>query len=452
LIEQSGMVERDRAAQVGQFTAAAQGAHFDSGDGLRTAPDAHARLRLGRSGSVVVQSDTTIRLWRGGHRGFKLKVQTGDASVVAAEAPIEIETELGIAVLQAGSALRVHPSKRGQRYEVTMGRAILTAPDGQQTTLAAGESIGVDKAAEERGNVVPPASSAPDAATPPPAASADVLPTSAGPGDVSLGLTASATIFDPRPPTAVGVDVGATCPNGGELSLRGRKPIAIEQQQTLSLGPGAYDYKLACLDGQGRSAGAPLRGTLHVVRNPGTAQLLRSAPKNSIEADGRTYTIMFQNLLPVLEVRWPDAPPAPGYSLRAQLDNGKELRIELKQARYVFKAGVLPEGRHQLQFEVDGGARSKPTTVDLRYDNASPGASLRAPLVTGFEPGTTVHVAGVALPGSQVSVLGQRLSLDGQQRFSGDVQVPPGTQAIAVRIQHPRTGLRYYVRRARSGP
>ena len=458
MVEQTGQVQRDFAAEVGNFKAAEQGARFESGDGLRTRPSAHARLKLGRSGSVVVQSDTTIRLWRGGKRGFKLKVQTGDASVIAAESAIELETELGIAVLQAGSTLRVRPTKRGQRYEVTMGRAILTTPDGQQTTLSAGESIGVDKAAEEQGNVAPPADSAPDAAVPPPApepavAVAEALETSGGPGDVSVPLGGSVTIYDPRTPTQVNVDVAATCPSGSaELSVRGRKPVRVEQTQTLTLRAGSHDYRLSCLDGQGKTSGAPQRGTLHVIRNAGTAQLPRSAPKNSIETDGRTYTIMFQNLLPVLEVRWPSPPPAAAYALRAQLDNGRELRVELKQARHVFRGGALPEGRHQLQFEAAGGERSKSTTVDLRYDNAAPAASLRAPSPAGFDPGKRVHVAGIALPGSQVSVLGQNLKLDAQQRFSGDIQLPPGTQAIAVRIQHPRTGPRYYVRRARSAP
>ena len=72
--------------------------------------------------------------------------------------------------------------------------------------------------------------------------------------------------------------------------------------------------------------------------------------------------------------------------------------------------------------------------------------------MTGFEPGPTVHVAGIALPGSQVSVAGQQFALDAQQRFAGDVPLPSGVHAIAVRIQHPRTGVRYFVRRVRAAP
>jgi hypothetical protein len=152
-----------------------------------------------------------------------------------------------------------------------------------------------------------------------------------------------------------------------------------------------------------------------------------------------------------MHTRWPHAPEANAYALTAELDTGRELQVALKSPVHVFAAGTLPEGRHKLRFTADrpGAPRSKQTTVELRFDNASPSASLRAPPVAGFEPGSTVHVAGIALPGSQVSVLGQRFALDGQQRFAGDVAVPAGTRAIAVRIQHPRSGTRYYIRRAR---
>jgi hypothetical protein len=228
----------------------------------------------------------------------------------------------------------------------------------------------------------------------------------------------------------------------------------VAERETLLFSAGAHDYKLACLAEDGQPGPIQLRGTLHVVRNPGTSQLPRSAPKNSIDTDGRTYTIMFQNLLPMLEVRWPHAPEANAYSLSVELGTGRELQVAASKPVHVFSAGALPEGRHKLRFTADrpGAPRSKQTTVELRFDNAAPSASLRSPDVAGFEPGPSVHVAGIALPGSQVSVLGQRFTLDAQQRFAGDVAVPSGTRSIAVRIQHPRTGTRYYIRRVRSSP
>jgi hypothetical protein len=456
LIEETGAVQRDLAAHPGAFTSAAHGATFHSGDGLRTLEHSSARLKLADAGAVLVKSATTIRLWRGQNvHGVRLKVQTGDANVITERDTLEIETELGIAVLQPGSQLRVRPARRGQHYEVTVGHAILTSPDGQKT-LGPGEGIDLDMDAASHA-----ASSAarPDGVAPNEAAGVTmdepaVETITHGASDLVIALGASATIYDPKPPTAIAIDARASCPNGALLSMQGRPATPIETDQVMLLAPGAHDYKLICLDAQGRSTGQSTRGTLHVLHNPGTAQLPSSAPKNSIETDGRTYTIMFQNLLPVLEVRWARAPQAKAYTLTVQLASGRELRVSLDKPSHVFRAGALPEGRHELQFEADrpGAPHSPQTTIDLRYDNASPSASLRAPSSSGFEEGPIVHVAGLALPGSQVTVFGQHLALDAQQRFAGDVALPAGTRALAVRIQHPRTGVRYYLRRSKATP
>ena len=445
LVDRRGEVQRDYAKTAGRFEPAVERARFESGDALRTLDDATARLELPASGSVLVQSATTIRLWRGQRSGLKLNVQTGAAKVVAQEAALEIQTELGVAVLQAGSELRVRPAARGQRYDVTMGRAVLTTSDGQRLDLTQGESIGGAEPAADAGTPQP----APDAGAP-------QLTAAEGPsaaGDLQLAPGATAVIFDPAPPSRVELAIPESCRSGAQLSLRGQKPQRLQPQHALTLPAGTHDYHIACLSEAGVPGPNQWHGSLRVVKNPGTAQLPRSAPRNTLEADGRSYTVLFQNLLPVLEVRWPGAPQAPAYKLLVRLENGRELRRDLRAPVHVFPAGELPEGRHQLHFELASGAgRSRPTTIDLRFDNASPAASLKLPPAVGFEPGSSVKIAGIALPGAQVSVLGQRLPLDGQGRFAGEAPVPTGTQAIAVRIQHPRTGVRYYVRRVRSTP
>jgi hypothetical protein len=441
LVEHHGEVQRDRAASTGHFERAEDRASFLSGDALRTLAGSTARLQLPASGSVLVQSDTTIRLWRGARKALRLNVQTGLASVLAAKDALEIQTELGIAVLQAGSQLRVKPAHKGQRYEVTMGRAVLTTHDGKQLNLGPGEAIGADVAVEP----APAPAPAPAIAENAPGEAETGL---GGEGELQLAPGLSAAIYDPNPPTAVRFDVPASC-EGVVVTLRGHKPLPLTAADALRLGPGLHEYQLACTGANPQT----WRGALRVLKNPGTAQLPRSAPHNSIELDGRTYTILFQNLMPVLEVRWANAPSAASYELIAQLESGRELKLSERAPVHVFAAGALPEGRHQLQFQAAGGAqKSRLTTIDLRFDNASPSASLKSPPVSGFAPGSSVHVAGIALPGAQVSVLGERFSLDAQQRFTGDVPLPPGTKAIAVRIQHPRTGTRYYVRRARTSP
>ena len=451
LIEHNGAVQRDHAAQPGKFEPADNRARFVSGDALRTLENASARLQLPASGSVLVQSDTTIRLWRGKRTGVQVNVQTGVASVVAVKEPVSIQTALGLAVLQAGSELRVRPDQRGQRFEVKLGRASLTTAEGQELNFGPGESIGVD---EQLIPMTPPAVDpqltgvlGPDAGEP--EAAAEAAPAELS--DLELQPGASITIFDPAPPSRVRFTIPASCPHGARARMGG-KQIALSQTQALLLSGGKHDYQVACLDEAGEARSAQWRGSVRVVKNPGTARLPKSAPRNSIDVDGRSYTVLFQNIPPVLEVRWPSAPKANDYTLVVRLDGGKERRIGLREPRHVFAAGALPEGRHELSFDAAAAGRSRPTTITLRFDNASPTASLRLPPVAGFAPGDHVKVAGIALPGAQVSVLGERLPLDPQGRFAGDVPLAQGVSALAVRIHHPRTGTRYYVRRVKSSP
>jgi hypothetical protein len=307
---------------------------------------------------------------------------------------------------------------------------------------------------EELVPVTPPAvdpqltgAPSPDAGEP--EAAAEAAPAESS--DLELQPGASITIFDPTPPSRVRFSIPAACPHGARARMGGQQ-LPLSQTQALLLSGGRHDYQVACLDEAGEAKSAQWRGTVRVVKNPGTARLPKSAPRNSIDVDGRSYTVLFQNIPPVLEVQWPSAPKASEYTLIAKLDGGKERRVSLREPRHVFAAGALPEGRHELSFDAAAAGRSRPTTITLRFDNAAPTASLRLPPVAGFAPGEHVEVAGIALPGAQVSVFGKRLPLDPQGRFAGDVPVAEGSSALAVRIHHPRTGTRYYVRRVKPSP
>ena len=95
----------------------------------------------------------------------------------------------------------------------------------------------------------------------------------------------------------------------------------------------------------------------------------------------------------------------------------------------------------------DGG-RSKPTTLEIRFDNAAPKASVSKPRDGGFAPGDSVEVSGVALPGFQVSLPGGSLEVDAQSRFQGVVQTSAERPDVVLRIESPRSGVHYFVRRA----
>jgi hypothetical protein len=53
----------------------------------------------------------------------------------------------------------------------------------------------------------------------------------------------------------------------------------------------------------------------------------------------------------------------------------------------------------------------------------------------------------VTVEGAKVSLSGQPLAVDGHGRFRGEAAPVAGDDAVAVRLEHPRTGVHYYIRR-----
>jgi hypothetical protein len=56
-------------------------------------------------------------------------------------------------------------------------------------------------------------------------------------------------------------------------------------------------------------------------------------------------------------------------------------------------------------------------------------------------------VTGAALSRSSVRVGATEVPLDAHGRFSTDVVLDGDSDAIAIRVQHPATGVHYYLRR-----
>jgi hypothetical protein len=61
-----------------------------------------------------------------------------------------------------------------------------------------------------------------------------------------------------------------------------------------------------------------------------------------------------------------------------------------------------------------------------------------------------VSVEGVTIDGAKVSAGGQALAVDDHGRFRAEVAPLSGDEAVVVRLEHPRTGIHYYVRRPAS--
>jgi hypothetical protein len=205
-------------------------------------------------------------------------------------------------------------------------------------------------------------------------------------------------------------------------------------------------YRVRCITNDQIEETPAAKGTIRVIPDRGMAPIPKRAPKNTVDADGRRYTVLYQNLLPQLTFRWRD-PPTPDVVLK--ISGGKqEVAIPAPQAQIVLESGRLPEGRYQYWFEAVGDARirSPRTTLVIDFDNAAPTASLNQPPASGWTA-IPIPVAGVALEGWSVTVGGLPLSSDARLRFSGDVSPTGDEKAIAIRLVHPSRGVHYYLRR-----
>jgi hypothetical protein len=271
----------------------------------------------------------------------------------------------------------------------------------------------------------------------------------------------TATIHSLRVPTPVLVRVDPACGTGAYVEVaRGGRFLPVGLADTagdgaqatqgavvLSLGEGGHPYRVKCPD-EGAPGASATAGTFRIVRDSGAQRLPRTPGHNQIPADGRHYSVLYQNLLPELTLAWPDAPSGESLTLKVRKTKDSVDEIPLGTASYSFPSGKLGDGTYGFWFEVqrDPRLRSLETTVRIAFDNAAPAAEIHEP-EDGFTPQDgKILVSGVAVEGVVVSVGDTSIPLDAQYRFRGDVPVAPGARSIAIRIAHPTRGVHYYLR------
>ena len=417
-------------------------------------------VQVTRGGVRVSEADGSTRmLGRGTHTlvpGAQLKVVAGSEALVArgnervrlrgagdavlTDDEALLELRRGTAVLQADGpdgvlrvpegSLRAHCDAAGTRATVAVDPrdAKLTVTQGRVTATLGGNTDLLTAGGERswsHGEVV-------------------VQP---GPRHHNLRARAgeSFIVHAPEAPVAVGFDIGK-CPGEGVLeALGGRQQSRGTRSANLLFYAGIRGYTLRCIGARG-VGNIVARGTVQVLVDPGTRKLPTRAPTSKVEADGRTYTIYYQDQLPDVAVRWPNAPAQPQYQI--VLDGNATV---LAAPAHTFVSGQLRDGTHTLMFQA-GSRRSRTTTVIVRFDNAAPKASLGAPSNRDFAPGDLVTVEGVALPGWRVALPGGSVQSGAGDRFSGQVQTSEESPDIAVRLSHPRLGTHYYLRRAAGSP
>jgi hypothetical protein len=189
---------------------------------------------------------------------------------------------------------------------------------------------------------------------------------------------------------------------------------------------------------------------LRVLRDAGTRKVRTRAPANTVEADGRRYTLLYQNVKPTITFVWPKAPRASGYILSITPRRGRATQYRATRPRHTIGSGKLAEGEYRFRFTVAGDAAGRASSPETRlvldFDNAAPVAQLEK----AQWDNTSFEVRGLATVGSTVSVGGTELPLDGHYRFNGTIVLGPGQRAVAVRIVRPGGAVHYYVRRAPS--
>ena len=275
------------------------------------------------------------------------------------------------------------------------------------------------------------------------------------PPEFFMAAGESATLHTTHVPTPVLVRVDPACSGGAyvELARGGRfVPVGLadaaaegqDRSIVLGLGEGNHSYRVRCPE----QAGATTTGTVRILRDSGMAHVPRTPGHNALHADGRRYSVLYQNLLPELTLDWPDAPAGEPLTLKLRAKDNVDA-IALTTSSYSFPSGKLGDGTYGFWFESqrDPRVRSLETTVRIAFDNAAPTAEIHEP-DDGFTPADgKVVVSGVAVEGVHVSVGAMTIPLDAQYRFRGEVPVAPGDKSIAIRIAHPTRGVDYYLRR-----
>ncbi|HXU62943.1 MAG TPA: FecR domain-containing protein [Polyangia bacterium] len=474
LLEAAGTAER---AHAGDWTAAVAGTSFVIGDSLRTGPAARARLSVATGGVIRVGENARIRFQRGtiaGQQAPDLALEMGSAEVDETTAEMSIVMPAGSARIQRATHVRVNADGSSASLEVLVGRAVMmeagheVAIDvGQGVRIRLGTTVIERFAVRVRPAVLEPAADpAQKPATPPempPPAVAEPAPPEPEPaepvaphpargetGRADLTLTAgeSATIHEGRPVATVRLRVQPLCPGQATVTLRGHghpERFVGSGAVILRLKAGTRSYHVQCEGAPASQPGAS--GVLSLRRDTGDVPLPRRPPANVIDADGRRYTVLFQTRLPQLTLAWPDA-PAGADRLQLHLDaGGTERVIEGASLRRPLAAGTLAEGTYTFWYRAPNGTQSPRTTLSIRFDNAAPTAQFFRPTGPAKGAAGAVIVDGVTVDGAKVSVGGQPVAVDARGRFRTEAAPLEGDDAVAVRLEHPRTGVHYYVRR-----
>ena len=328
----------------------------------------------------------------------------------------------GTASSPAGARLDVNG--RETKVTVLRGNVKLTGATGGDLDMNRGESASLAKAGTIR--VV------------------EAIPTYF---DFKVGVGETLTVHDPKGATAVQFGFGGKCAEGGFIEMdhdsrfRTAKVSAGKDAANLSVGAGSWAYRLRCSSASGDSA-AVASGRIAVTRDSGNRALPKLPATNNIDADGRTWRISYQSVIPNFAIKYKGTDGALKLHLAA---GGKEETFESSGTVVQVPGTKLKEGTYTYWFDRNGVKDPQVSTLVIDFDNTAPQVYIEAP-----ENGTAwqgdIEVRGAVLPGWTAAVDVITIPIDKQRRFSAKVGKPAG-QALAIKLSHPQRGVHYYLRR-----
>jgi len=394
-------------------------------------------IRVGNgSNAVLIANGVTLSLGGGTRTRISdtsqlaLELGAGTASV-----PANTEGNLGVpggtvnlkGTATSGAKARVDVNARGEaKVAVLEGgvKLVGTAP-GAELELKTGESAQMAKA----GNIQQKAK-IPDYY--------DL--------QVVVGAESQFTIHDPRGSTAIQFSYPGKCGGVGTVEMdtdskfRTARITAGKDAANILADQGAYSYRLTC------GGGAVASGRFVVRRDSGARPLPKDASENRIDADGRTYRISYQSLIPNVKIKVSGT--ASKYRLHLAT-GGQDETMDSSKPTFSVEGKKLKEATYTYWVERDGVKDSKISTLIIDFDQTAPQVYISDP-PNGKPFAADVKVAGAVLPGWTAKVEGVEIPVDkNTRRFNATLAPPTAATALAIRLSHPQRGIHYYLRRAR---
>jgi hypothetical protein len=264
---------------------------------------------------------------------------------------------------------------------------------------------------------------------------------------VTMGEVPAFTVHDPKGSTALQFLFNGKCNGGGTIEMdndprfRTARISAGKDSANIIAEPGAWSYRLVCAGGgQGGS------GRIIVRKDAGTRPLPKDPPVNPIDADGRTYRISYQSLIPNVKIK--SAAGGTKYKLHLATA-GSEETFESDKPAFTVDGKKLREATYTYWVERDGVKQDKPSTLIINFDQTAPQVYIESPQ-NGKPFGAKVDVKGAVLPGWTAKVDVVEIPIDkNTRRFTAQVDPPSGAQALAIRLSHPQRGVHFYLRRGK---